>query len=176
MLTGAAGLPPDVAPSGGLTVTLPIWSRLVSDPETWRGMVADPFLSEPTDCTMLACCSAAATWVTVKPWATSLVGSTVTSTSSVGAPVKTTEATPARPFSLGNAWDRSWPARSPSGSSAEIAYVRIGRLLVEKVWTLDDAACGGSSWRILARALLTSCSADLRSVPSRNRTITNEAP
>src|SRR5229473_1418404 len=148
MLTGAVGLPPDVAPSGGLTVTLPIWSRLVSEPETWRGMVADPFLREPTDCTMLACCSAAATWVTVKPWAAS----------------------------LGRACARSWPARSPSGSSAEIAYSRIGRLLVEKVWTLDDAACGGSSWRILARALLTSCSADLRSVPSRNRTITNEAP
>ena len=108
-------------------------------------MVADPCFKEPTDCTMLACCSAAATWVTLKPWAASLVGSTVTSTSSVGAPVKTTDETPPRPFSFGSAWARSWPARSPSGSLAEIAYSRIGRLLVEKVWTLDDVACGGSS-------------------------------
>src|SRR5258708_25039170 len=110
MLTGAAGLAPDGTPKGGLTVTLPIWSRLVSDPETWRGMVADPFLREPIDCTMLACCSAAATWVTVKPWAASLLGSTVTSTSSVGAPVKTTEETPARPLSFDTASTRSWPA------------------------------------------------------------------
>src|SRR6202049_216660 len=107
MATGAAGLPPDVAPGGGLTVILPIWSRLVSDPETWRGMVADPFLREPIDYTMLACCSAAATCVIVKPWAASLAGSTVTSTSSVGAPVRTTEETPPRPFNFGRACDRS---------------------------------------------------------------------
>src|SRR5713226_4070480 len=143
MLTGAAGLPPDGAPSGGVTVILPIWSRLVSEPETWRGMVADPCLREPTDCTMLACCSARATWVTVKPWAASLAGSTVTSTSSVGAPVNTTDETPLRPFSFGRAWARSWPARSPRGSLAEIAYSRMGRLLVENVWTLDEVACGG---------------------------------
>src|SRR5260370_33505770 len=103
---------------------------------------------------MLACCSAAATCVTVKPWAASLVGSTVTSTSSVGAPVKTTEATPASPFSLGKACARSWPARSPSGSLAEIAYSRIGRLLVEKVWTLDDVAGGAHNLRIPDRALM----------------------
>src|ERR1700674_3944458 len=175
MLTGPAGRPAG-APGGGVTVTLPIWSRLVSDPETWSGMVADPCLREPTDSTMLDCCSAAATWGTVKPWAASLVGSMVTSTSSVGAPVMTPEETQARPFSFGRACARSWPARSPSGSFAEIAYSRIGRVLVEKVWTVDDAACGGSSWRILARALLTSCSADLRSVPSRNRTISSDAP
>src|SRR3982075_857313 len=101
MVTGPTGRPADGVPGGGLTVTLPIWSRLVSDPETWRGMVADPCLREPTDCTMLACCRAAATWVIVKPWAASLAGSTVTSTSSVGAPVKTTDETPARPFSFG---------------------------------------------------------------------------
>ena len=63
-----------------MTMILPIWSRLVSDPETWRGIVADPCLREPIDCTMLACCSAAATWVTVNPWAAILMGSTVTST------------------------------------------------------------------------------------------------
>src|SRR5260370_9383193 len=139
MLTGGGGLPPDGAPKGGLTVTLAIWSRLVSDPETWRGMVADPFLREPIDCTMLACCSAAATWVTVKPWAASLLGSTVTSTSSVGAPVKTTEATPARPFSLARPCARRWPARAPSRPPATIADSRIGRMLDEKVWSIDDA-------------------------------------
>src|ERR1700680_3871003 len=139
MATGAAGLPPDGAPGGGLTVILPIWSRLVSDPETWSGMVADPCLREPTDCTMLACWSAEATWVTVRPWAASLVGSTVTSTSSVGAPVKTTEETPPRPFNFGRACARSWLARSPSGSLAEIAYSRIGRVFGGEVLTRD---CG----------------------------------
>jgi hypothetical protein len=118
---------------GGVTVTLPIWSRLVSDPETWSGIVAEPCFREPTDSTTLACCSAEATWVTLTPWAASLVGSRVTSTSLVGAPLKTTDEIPARPLNFGTARDCSWPARSPSGSSAEIAYSRIGRLLVEKV-------------------------------------------
>ena len=113
----------------------------MSDPETWRGIVADPSLRDPIDCTMFACCSAVATWAVVTPLVTSFAGSRTTSTSSVGAPVSTTDETPARPFSLGTASARSWPARSPSGSSAEIAYSRMGRVLVEKVWTVDEPAC-----------------------------------
>jgi hypothetical protein len=54
--------------------------------------------------------------------------------------------------------------------------VRIGRLLVEKVCTVDERACGGSKALTWPSALLTSCSADLRSVPSLKRTITSDAP
>jgi hypothetical protein len=159
-----------------VTVIFPIWSTLVSDPETCSGIVAEPCLRDPIDCTMLDCCNAAATAPTVTLCAASLTGSSVTSTSSVGAPVITTDETPARPLSFGRAWARSWPDRSPRGSLAETAYSRIGRLLVEKVWIVEASAWGGSSDRILPSALLTSCSADLRSVPSLNRTITSDAP
>src|ERR1700693_1039278 len=107
MLTGPAGRPPDGTPGGGVTVTLPIWSRLVSDPLTWSGIVAEPCFREPTDCTTLACCSAKATWVTPTPWAASLAGSRVTSTSLVGAPLKTTDEIPARPLNFGTARDCS---------------------------------------------------------------------
>ena len=135
----AATVWPRAVDAGTMTM-FDIWSRLVRYPVTWRGIVPVPCLSEPTDCTTAACCRADATWARLTRCAASLIGSSVTSTSSVGAPVITSEETPARPFSFGSAWVRSWPARSPSGSSADTAYVRIGMLLVENVCTVEAGA------------------------------------
>src|SRR5260370_18564525 len=77
--------------------------------------------------------------------------SSVTGVQTCALPISviTTEDTPARPLSFGNAWARSWPDRSPKGSFAETAYSRIGRLLVENGCTVDGSACGGAHRRTL---------------------------
>src|ERR1044071_1497269 len=49
-------------------------------------------------------------------------------------------------------------------------------LLVEKVWTVEAGKALGRNGRTREIAVLMSCWAALRSVPSLNRTITSEAP
>ncbi len=49
-------------------------------------------------------------------------------------------------------------------------------LLVEKVWTVEAGTVGGRNGRAPATALFTSCSADLRSIPSLNSTTTSDTP
>src|SRR5439155_26962303 len=108
----------------------------------------------PTDWTSEACWSEVTAWPLVMLWAASWAGSRVTVTSSVGAPVSVTLETPASPFSLGRAAVLGWPARSPSGSSDETAYVRIGRELVEKAWIVGAGTEWGRSGRKSSSAVL----------------------
>src|SRR5216683_1680148 len=172
----SATVPRSWMAAAGPTRTFAIWSRLVNAPAICKGMTAPLSLSAPTDWTVAAWASAALTWPTPRPCAASFAGSSVTSTSCVGAPVRLTVETPLSPASFGRATDRSWVARSPSDSFAYAAYCNTGTLLVEKVSIVGGCTCAGKAARARSRLVDMACRAAVRSVPSLNWTVTIDAP